>query len=120
VGGPDGVNPYKIVLLNQLFQPCSVRFVNYIGVRRHVGWIKLEAEPLGKATAGPAHRDWQRAYDSPNFEFAFGWAYRFLVFKLGGNNHEGHIPETAQQFSDIQHALLCTVGRRQGPVGCHK
>jgi hypothetical protein len=120
VGNLDGVNPYHIMLLNQLLQRRTIRLAHCIGIAYHVRRIKLVSQPLGKLTGGTAWRDEQRAYDPVNPEFTLGSADRFLIFLLGGNNHEGYVSKTAQQFPNIQHALLRTVGRRHGPVGGYK
>src|SRR5271165_3479655 len=105
VGGPDGVNPYKIMLLSQFLQLFSVMLANCIGFRCHVGWVKLVSEPVGKSTQGP-QRDRQRAYDLTNVELALGSAHGFFIFMLGVSDHEGHIPKMAQQPCNIQHTLL--------------
>src|ERR1035437_788062 len=94
IGGPDGVNPYKIMLLNQLLHFFAVRLANCIGVRCHIGRSKLVSKPF-RQTEGPAQCDWQRAYDPANLEFALGSAHRFFFFNLGGDNHERYIAKTA-------------------------
>jgi hypothetical protein len=108
------------MLLHQLLQSRAVGVTDRVGVGFHVRGIKLVPQSIRKPNAAPARRDLQGANDPANFAFAAGPAHRFFIFLLGGDNYKGNVPKVSQQPPDIQHPLLRAVGRRQGPVGCHK
>jgi hypothetical protein len=110
-GGPDCVDPYKIMLFHQFLERRAILLAGHIGIRLQVVRIKLVPKPLGKPEKGRVRCDTQRSYDSTDIEFALGSAQRFFVFNLGGSYYKRYSSKTAEEPSNIQHALLGTVGR---------
>jgi hypothetical protein len=68
------------------------------------------SKPLSKTMNETPFGNGQRARNQAKREFASGSASGFRIFRPKGNNHEGDIPQTAQQPGNIHRTLLRAIG----------
>jgi hypothetical protein len=104
------MNPCDVMLLHEVEEGTAIRFTHGIPISGQMGGIQFMSKSLSKSMNEIPFGNGQRARNQAKREFAHGSASRFHIFRPKRNNHERHIPQSAQQPGNIHRTLLRAIG----------